>query len=372
MISQPMKLLITVAIAGICLCSCLTARTSDPVACSAFNKQGDAATATFVRPKLSLQIAPAGGGKSITLLATANDDGLVSCSVFFDREHRYVAVGLIDLRLKPGPLFIVVADLAIKQIISNFSVPPSADMGVSLKLIGFFRGGPNLAVLGSGAPDHPGRSFSTTCFRVTGGQESPPEMRTLPENAESVGNINLIDAVHNRLWFQSKPEFCPLRSVPLIGSGPGAAVDEADAKAACDAVSAIGYPGEDTLITAATRDSGDLVTHVDFVHRSVAQVVLPNAGGRGSYTSVRSGVLSADGEAFAIARIVLANSSLGDAHRQGIEVDVVQVSPLKFVGRLRLKPDTDSASISIDQRNGIVKVLSFSDGRWNSEQLKPE
>jgi hypothetical protein len=157
----------------------------------------------------------------------------------------------------------------------------------------------------------------------------------------------------------------------LTGNGTEkAAVDEGDAKAACDVGYAIAYPNQETLITAVSRDPGDLVTRVELAQHKVDQIVLPNSGGHRGYTSVGRGALSADGEVFAIARILLTNSLSGDAHIQGTELDVVQVSPLKLIGKVRLKPDTDSASISIDHRNGSVTVLSFQNGRWKSEPLE--
>jgi hypothetical protein len=48
----------------------------------------------------------------------------------------------------------------------------------------------------------------------------------------------------------------------------------------------------------------------------------------------------------------------------------VQISPLKVIGKVRLKPGTDPASLSIDHRNGTVTVLSFQGGRWDSKPLK--
>jgi len=366
-----MKALITATVVGMCLGSCVTARASDPVVCSAFDARGDAATVTLQEHKLNLQIAPAVGGKSVTLTASINDEGLLGCGVFFDSKNRYAAVGVNPLGLETGPLNIIVADLTANKIIGNFTVQPSVRMGESLKLVGFLRDSSSLAVLGSGVPDHPTKSFSTTLFRVTGKQENPPETRTLPPNTLSAGNVSFADAAHNRLWFKSSPQFCPLRSVPLMGNGPeGVAVDEASAKAACDVGRAIGYPDENTLITAVTREPSDLVTRVDLGQHSAEQLALPAPGGHGTYTAVGRGVLSPDGQVFAVSRNLLSNSFSGDAHSHGTEVDVVQVFPLKIIGKVLLKPDADPASLSIDHENGTVTVLSFQNGRWELKSLK--
>jgi hypothetical protein len=366
-----MRIWIGSAVIGTCLCSCLSARASDPAACSAFSKQGDQVTATFVRPNLSLQITAAGSSRPLTLSAVTDDAGLVSCNVFFDSDNHNVAVGLNDLKLKAGPLFVVVADLGTGKLVSNFTVSPSAATGESLKLVGFLQSSSNLVVLGSGAPNHPTRTFSTTLFHVNGQQENPSETRAVPANALGVGNASFADVVNNRLWFKNSPQLCPLSYVPLVGDGPTEAmVDEANAKAACDVGSAIGYPNKSTLITATTREPNDLVTRVDLPQHKAEEIVLPSVGGSRVYTSVGRGMLSPDGEVFAVVRTLLENSLSGDEHSRGTELYAVQVSPLKIIGKVSLTAGTDPASLSINHRNGTVTVLSFQGGRWESKPLK--
>jgi hypothetical protein len=176
-----MKLRDNVTAIGMCLCSCLVAKDSYPVACSAFNGRGDAATAILADRSLSLQITPAADGKPLSLSASISDDGLIGCGVFFDRSSRYVAVGVNHLGLKSGPLNITVADLVTNRLIGSFVVQPNADVGVSLKLAGFLPRSAVLVVLGTGAADHPTKSFSTTLFAVTGEQEKPSQTRTLQQ-----------------------------------------------------------------------------------------------------------------------------------------------------------------------------------------------
>lgn len=364
-----MKLLGTTAVIGTLLASCLAANASYPVVCSAFDERGDAAMVTLAEQKLMLQITPVAGGP-LSLSTSVSEGGLLGCSVFFDKNSRYMAVGLAHLGLVVGPLRIVVTDLTTGKFAGDFTVPNAA-LGASLQFAGFLREKPALVVLGSGAPDHPTNVFSTALFRVTGEQETPPTTRTLPATAMSVGNVSFADAMHDRLWFKSTPQFCPLRSVPLVGDGPeGARVDEVNVQPACDVGSAIAYPDANSLITATTREPSDLITRVDFTLHSAQQLALPATGGHGSYTSVGRGTLSPDGQVFAVSRNMLSNSFLGEARSRGTEVDVVQVSPLKVIGKVHLKADADTASISIGHRNGAVTVLSFENGKWNSQLLK--
>ena len=368
-----MKLLTKVAAIGLSLASCLTANASYPVVCSAFDGQGDAATVTLSEQKLVFQISRASASGGPLLLATSvAEGGLLRCNAFFDKESHYVAVGVGHLGLKGGPLRIVVVDVTTGRFIGDFAVP-NANLGASLKLAGFLSDKLTLVVLGSAAPDHPTKVFSTELFRVSGEPESLPENRALPAEGEGVGNVSFADPAHNRLWFKSSPKFCPLRSVPLVGDGADEArVDEANAQAACDVESAIAYPNGNTLIAATSREPNDLITSVDFTAHIAEELPLPSPGGHGSYTSVVGGTLSPDGQVFAVSRNLLSNSFSGDAHSHGTEVDIVQVSPLKFIAKVLLKPDADPASLSIDHHNGVVAVLSFQGGKWSSQFLKSQ
>src|ERR1700683_1720232 len=130
-----MKLLIKAAAMGICLASCLAANASYPVVCSAFDSQGDAATATLAEQKLVLQISRTSKG-SLSLSTSVSEGGLLRCNAFFDKDRHYLAVGLSHLGLKVGPLRVAVADLTTGKFIGDFAVP-NASLGASLKLAGF-------------------------------------------------------------------------------------------------------------------------------------------------------------------------------------------------------------------------------------------
>lgn len=60
----------------------------------------------------------------------------------------------------------------------------------------------------------------------------------------------------------------------------------------------------------------------------------------------------------------------GGALEQGYRLDFFQVSPLALIGKLRLGSSTDQASISIDHRNGAVKVLSYNGHKWQFHHVK--
>jgi hypothetical protein len=368
-----MRTSLLAAIAFVCLGSCQAAPIKFPTVCSAFDRLGDAATAIFSSGRAEILVLPGGGSKPLSFSTkTSNDpDGIFSCEIFFDQESRYVAVGLRPSGLKSGPLDIFVGDLTTKKLIGSFSVHPGATLGESLGLVGFLRDSSSLVVLGSGAPST--RSFSVTRFRVTGELESTPEIRMRPENTGGVGNTSWVDAAHNRLWLKSENFHCPLRSIALAGSKPeGVTIDDSEAGAACDADIAIAYPDEDTIITALTRGNTDPVTEIDLLHHKTQRMDLTLPKGR--YTSVDGGTLSPDGKFFAVSRQILSLSFFGDTRSHGIEIDVVQVSPLKLIGNFHLEPTADSQSISIDHRNDAVTMLSFDfkSAKWNSERLQTQ
>lgn len=162
-----------------------------------------------------------------------------------------------------------------------------------------------------------------------------------------------------------------MQSVPLVGEGPsGTAVSEDEGQYVCDGGNLLAFPDENELAVASTKEPRDLVWRVDIKGHTGQQMELP-ATGR-SYTQIGRIVLSPDGTVFAIERNLLSNSLFGDAHSSGTEVNLVQVKPLKLIGKVDLKTDADSMSISIDHRSGVVTVLNFIGSKWSSEQVKVE
>lgn len=91
-------------------------------------------TATLTEQKLVLQISRASSGP-LSLSTSVSEGGLLGCSAFFDKDSRYMAVGLSHLGLRSGPLRIVVADFTTGKFIGDFAVP-NASLGESLKLAG--------------------------------------------------------------------------------------------------------------------------------------------------------------------------------------------------------------------------------------------
>ena len=89
------------------------------------------------------------------------------------------------------------------------------------------------------------------------------------------------------------PEYCPLRSVPLVRDGfEGPVVNGNTCRGACDLIFSRAYPDADTLMLAATKEPRDLVWRVDLKEQSSIEIELPPTGAAGSYTAVERGLLS--------------------------------------------------------------------------------
>jgi len=353
--------------------SCEAAQMTFPTVCSAFNARGDAATVTISGGKFMLRVMPGGGGEPISFPTPNGDNigGALSCRLFFDKASRYVAVG-VRQEQQPYLLRVLVADLTANSWISRFTLEPKASGSSYLDLAGFLDGNPVLAVAAPTYGRDSAWTFPFTLFTIAGEQKETLAMQTAPDYAELRWNPNRIDALHNRILFFSTRKSCALLFLPISqGKSEEVEIDGNEARAACDAMSAIAFPDERTVITSATRGNTDPVTVVDLPSRTAHQLVLPQAES-GKFTSVDEGSLSPDGRYFAVARTIRSVTFFGNEREYGTEVDVVQVSPLKLIGKVLLNSTAAKKSISIDQRNGAITVLSFNfkSGRWNSERLK--
>jgi hypothetical protein len=365
-----MRFLKFVLTTAACVMSFASARamTRYPGGCSVFSSSGATATVTLIDERKILLLTPP-LGKPISLALPAVDPNEIGCSIFVSSDGRYFAIALNRLHSEAGTLHIIIADSAPAELAADAILKEDKVLGAPLTLLGFLQDSASLVVLGDNAGTHQ-KGFAVMQVDIHG-KQSQPISRTVSEASAQVGNPNYADVKSNRLWFQSSPESCPLRSVPLIGSDlDSPTVTRAVCAAACDLLFARAYPSPNILILAATREPKDLVWRVDLSSQTSEQSELPQPVGHGVYTSVERAVSSPDGQLIAVLRNLLSNSLLGDAHSRGQEIDIMQVSPLKIVGTVRLKSDTDPASISIDHRNGAATVLSFQDGRWLSQSLK--
>jgi hypothetical protein len=325
---------------------------------------------TLAEQKKTLQLART-SGEPLSLDLPRIDAKEIGCSVFFPHESRYVAVALTRLHSQADSLHIVVADTVTAKWVADFVVRAGGTLGTPLTLLGFLQDTSSLVVLGNNAGTS-AKAFAITLLDIHGKEEAPPTSRTVPDNTSQVGSPTYADVKNNRLWFNSSPEYCPLRSIPLVGNGPeGPIVKESTGHGACGFLFARAYPDADTLMMAATREPRDLVWRVDLKEHSAEEIELPATGGYGSYTSVESGLLSPDGKVFAVVRERLSNNFFGEAHNSGDEIDLVQVKPLKLLGKIRPKRTSAPASFAIEHQNGIVTVLGYWDGKWRREQVKP-
>jgi len=127
-------------------------------------------------------------------------------------------------------------------------------------------------------------------------------LRTVPGNPANQG-LKYTDAMHNRLWFQSYPQFCPLRSVTLTGAEDvGPTVDGNGSGGACDLPDALAFPDDESIVMASTRSDGDRVWWVDLKTHAVDKLSLPHSRApKGQQVSDLSQI-SEDGQVFGVLR----------------------------------------------------------------------
>lgn len=350
-------LLFAIALVGIAS-TCKAASTKYPVVCAAFDRSGDAVLVTISDETLRLEIESAAGMRRPLAipLRSALQLGTTSCNVRFNTGNRLVAVG-VNQSNESTPIQIVVADLASSQILSNFLVMPDAVRGTDLNFAGFSLNQDILLVAGTIGVIGKNASISTRSYAFDGAEIAPMQSHELPRGDRFTSGDRWRDASHNRSLSIGVAKNCVLTLLPIVGGETHVVeMDGADGHIICDA-STVAFPDEEIMISAADRGHSHPVTSLNLITRKVEQVELPPLA-FGEFSSVIGSALSPDGHFVAISRIRRKLTFLGGESTPGFEVDVLQVSPLKFLGKILLS-SRHAEQISLGERDGKLAVLSF-------------
>ncbi len=369
----------TFCVAAIGVSACLTAESCAPHravvgACSAFDKRGDAAMVTLETTQLTVQFSGARGGSFSLRSSITGSPVTTTCSAFFSGDSRFVAVG-INTVYPQESMRVLAADVAAKRWAGDFPIPIGGILGSPVSLLGFAPDTLSLVVLGT-APianiNTSPKGFSTALIDVPGERTGPPVYHALPDDAGVIklGWGEAADVRNNRLWFDHRPDPCPLRSVPLLGVGPnGPTVGSRIDRSICYQTGSSAFPDGNTLIV----DESDFPAHyyawrVNLQEQTEERLELPNDPGNGNRLSVVGNLMSPDAEIVGVLcqRYEVAIFSWG----QGPEIDVVEVKPFKFLGERRFNNSADPGSFSIYHGSQTVTILGFWDGDWHRREVK--
>lgn len=381
---KPRTLFIAIVATVLAPTTCLAAKAKRPAypgECSAFSVAGDSAAVTVTPERVAVTITSAAGRRS-QLSAPAGVDVRrardytysIACMAVFSADGRYLAVGYNQkspdrqvstaLHLLASAFRVIVVRLPAGKVKGDFVVSPGGPLRPPLMFVGFLQDQPRLLFLGI-APYEPLHAFSEVVFDVNGKQETPPTVRALPAHTS---NFWIADALHNRLWLRSSPQYCPMLSVPLVGKETVTHVVDGP-EIACDSIEPGAYPDSNTVVLTVSPDYPALIK-IDLANHRAQKISLPRAPG--NLTGGGFPLTSPDGQLVGVVRGLRSTAWPGGVSDHGYEIDVVQVAPLRVVGKLRLRADISGDSLSFDYHDGVAKVLGFNEGknRWELRLLK--
>lgn len=350
-----------------------------PGVCSAFSVNGDWATATITPGLASLDIHYHSTGQSLRLTAPAPLAAMrafgtyaVECSAFFSGDGRYFAIehdesdlGGANGSYMPDALHIVTVDLAAQGLAGDFTVRAEGALRPPLALAGFLEHQAALVVVGFRSPT----TYSEEVFSVAGKRMQGPEARAFPRPRGSELNHLLPDAKHDRMWlYTDSPQSLhnAILSASLVGPGPPAPAVQGPAD--LDVFLLYAFPDRSTVIAATDGNQPIVITLMSVGGGETARLDLPHA--TGNLTGVYKILSSPDGRAVAVVRRLSATSFFGGGVEKGYRLDFVRLSPFKLIGSVHLGARTDQASISIDDRDGVLTVLSYDGHRWRLDRAK--
>jgi hypothetical protein len=345
-------------------------------ACATFSQEGVGVGVVIGSGEATLTMTPLGGVP--IELKTPITGSPAQCRVLFSPSGASLVVSAPINSDFQGGVQVLVADPKQRKWLRSFSVPSRADFA-NPQVIGFFE------------------KSSLLIVRAVGGQQQTPatvELKAglfdLDGSVASSGTVTHTivgrlhsqfpqywDAVHNRLWFPSFPQFCPFRSIPIIGE----AKDDPSITAAvadgipCNLPVAVAYPDAGTVVTASDREGQNVVSRVDLEVQTGEKLFLPSDHKGISYSITPRTAASSDGEVFAVERSISTRSpsprdtvTLG-----GTDVAVVQVRPLRLISTIKpAKPDfLEGLAIYHGRDKTLLYVRWTLGGQWELREVSP-
>jgi hypothetical protein len=362
------KLVILLSMLACFGCGSAFGRRSLYPACGAIAHDGRFAAALSGAHGLDLELSGTDGSIEKAQLELAGQPE--NCQLAFNREGNYLAVGVRIGNSAKTWLHVGVFDDHSRKWISSFKVDPAKGMPFPMRLEGFLGDSSTLVVTGfaRGSYEKPDRSAILVALLSPDGHLTRPvTTREIPGSYFN-WQVNFVDAVHNRVWFNHSPQFCPLSSATLTGpleSGPS--VDEnVLGSLACDLPAALGFPSSNELVGASTRSDQSWVWRIDLAKGIGNKVVLPEPPRstltRWNQVQMSNNIpVSPDGRVFAIGRAWIAWDAADRPHYKPGEIYVLQVEPLKVLGTFGSK-DTCGPAVAVDHRDGRAMVLSHQCG----------
>ena len=330
--------------------------------CAAISASGNSGAASLTAKNLNLEIIdPSGHSTDFSVpLQTEGDE----CRAVFDRKGNLLAVAVRKQFDTTQSLRIVVVNTEAPKRFASFGVEPRAGFQAPLSLVGFLDDTESMVVEGSAekAVNAATTTSVSTILVETSGKvlSIAPFERTLEGRPQSFS-----DAIHNRLWYLSNPQFCPIRSTTLTGSqlqGPDV-TNLPNEKSYC-LPNVVGYTDNDTLVVAATMSNRDAVWRIDLGTGAGEEISAPRGHFPKGDQIDGNGSLSPDGQAFAFSRHQFSYGRFDNFNYRGSDIVVVQVRPLRLLGMVDPKGELYQNGFAVDHRDGNTTVLFFSEGTW--------
>jgi hypothetical protein len=344
-----------------------TAQPSPKALCAGYSTTGTSAEVELVTGSVNLRIIEK-SGRSTTLNATQQSDA-DDCRVFFNSKGDLLTVAIRKRSDLKQTTRLLVADTVRLRWVSDFALNPQAGLQAPLSPVGFLRDSQSIVVEDYG--QEISQSPPTTAIRTIIVDLLGKSISQEPYERAIAGNIQnqreeFADPAHNRLWYPSYPDFCPIRSTTLTGKQtPGPEINNSVSGEQFDCLpDVIAYPDDNTLIMAATLSDRDTVWRVDLGATTGEKIPVPRGRFPNGDQIDGNGSLSPDGQVFAFSRHQFSYGHFDNFSYKGSDIVVVQVRPLRVLGVIDPKGSLYQHGFAVDHRDGNTTVLVFSEGTW--------
>jgi hypothetical protein len=346
-------------------CSLAAGNTAE-IACAKFARNGELAEITIRNGDLRLQLVGAGTSQDPPTQQVSS--AASNCELFFSADSQWLALGTEHAVKNSWSVRVHVWDVRRSEWHGHFDVDPRPGLTGYVSLAGFFQKENKLIITGR-QDDTRDAPLTSMLVNIEGKELDGPGY---PRESPAV-----VDAERDRVWSSKGTDGCTMSSASLIGNlvkGPG--VNRPAIQGNCAGPSPVGFPGQNTIIGAASDGDGRTWAWSVSVDAnksnkiSLAAAPSKDLADKWVQATLQPFLsISPDEQVFVVQRTSAHWSHFDNPRAIVNDLIVAGVEPLRLLQVVRPKSCSSVSAIAVNHQVGNVEVVGRWCGEWKTDTL---
>lgn len=343
----------------------LAADNAPEIACAKFANSGTVAEVSVRNGDLHLQLV--GVGKTQDTPAQQVSPGTSNCEVFFSADSQWLAIGTEHAVKNSWGVSVHIWDVHKSEWHVQFDVDPKPGLTGYVSLAGFLEQENKLIITGR-QDDTRSAPLTSMSVSVDGKTlDGPGYPREAPAE---------VDTERNRVWSSKGADGCVMSSASLIGSvAKGPEVNRPAIQGNCVGPSAVGFPGQNTIIGVGADGDGtawawSVSTDTNKSSKTSLAAPFKSLADKWVQAIIQPFLsVSPDGQVFAVQRTSTHWSRFDNPRDTVNEVVLAEVEPLRFLQVVKPKSCSSVSAFAVSHHADSGEVVGRWCGEWKTDTM---